>query len=146
MRFRLPNGGDQESVASLATRNADAAALEVLRRCVIEVTDHAGRATADIPAGVGRQLPRLMAELDPQAELLLDATCPECGAAFTAPFDAGQFLEREMGLASDELFTEVHVLALHYHWAEAEILAMPRPRRHRYLDLLAESLAGTGGR
>jgi hypothetical protein len=113
---------------------------------VIEVTDHAGRPMADLPATVGRELPGLMAELDPQAELLLDATCPECGAAFTAPFDAGQYLEREMKLASEELFTEVHVLALHYHWAEAEILAMPRPRRRRYLDLLAESAAGAGGR
>jgi hypothetical protein len=36
---------------------------------------------------------------------------------------------------------EVHMLALHYHWAEAAILALPAPRRRRYLSLLARDLA-----
>lgn len=40
----------------------------------------------------------------------------------------------------DQLFEEVHHLAYHYHWAEQEILAMPRPRRRRYLALLAAKL------
>jgi hypothetical protein len=32
------------------------------------------------------------------------------------------------------------VLALHYHWAEAAILAMPVGRRRRYLALLARQV------
>jgi hypothetical protein len=35
---------------------------------------------------------------------------------------------------------EVHVLALHYHWSEAEILGLPGPKRRRYLALLARHL------
>ena len=37
---------------------------------------------------------------------------------------------------------EVHTLALRYHWSEGEILALTRPRRRRYLELLAESEGG----
>jgi hypothetical protein len=37
----------------------------------------------------------------------------------------------------DRLYEEIHVLALHYHWAEAAILAMPAGKRRRYLGLLA---------
>jgi hypothetical protein len=36
---------------------------------------------------------------------------------------------------------EVHVLALHYHWSEAEILRLPGPKRQRYIALLARHLA-----
>ena len=35
------------------------------------------------------------------------------------------------------------MLALHYHWAEAQILALPTAKRWRYLGLLARHL-GTG--
>ncbi len=40
---------------------------------------------------------------------------------------------------------EVHVLALHYHWSEADILALPSPKRQRYLALLARHLAPAHG-
>jgi hypothetical protein len=36
----------------------------------------------------------------------------------------------------------VHVLAFHYHWSEADILAMSGSRRRRYLGLLANALGG----
>jgi hypothetical protein len=36
---------------------------------------------------------------------------------------------------------EVHVLALHYHWSEAAILALPSPKRQRYLGLLSRHLS-----
>lgn len=36
----------------------------------------------------------------------------------------------------DRLYQEVHHLALHYHWSEAEILRLPRGKRQRYLGLL----------
>jgi hypothetical protein len=39
----------------------------------------------------------------------------------------------------------VHVLALHYHWAEAATLAMPATKRRRYLALLARHLGGGDG-
>jgi len=35
------------------------------------------------------------------------------------------------------LYEEIHVMALHYHWSEAQILALPRNRRQRYLALIA---------
>lgn len=36
----------------------------------------------------------------------------------------------------ERLYEEVHHLALHYHWSEAEILRLPRSKRLRYLGLL----------
>jgi hypothetical protein len=36
----------------------------------------------------------------------------------------------------------VHLLALHYHWSEAEILGMTQQKRRLYLDLLSDALSG----
>ena len=36
---------------------------------------------------------------------------------------------------------DIHVLALHYHWSEADILRLPTPRRQHYLAMLARDLA-----
>src|SRR6266542_1467572 len=116
-RFHLPTGADQEAAARLAD-DLEAAVALLLERCV----------EAGAPA---RDLSPVMAELDPQAELVLTLACPACGDEFEVPFDAGDFLARELAGARD-LERDVHRLALHYHWSEPEILALTVERRRRY--------------
>jgi hypothetical protein len=43
----------------------------------------------------------------------------------------------------DALYQELHLLALHYHWAEHDILRLPTSKRRRYLRLLASHIGGT---
>jgi hypothetical protein len=146
-RFRLPTGADQEAAAPLAQDNPQAAADLMLRRCVEGVIkDTDDKPTADWPAAVLQQVPALMAELDAQAELLLNLTCPACGHAFSATFDTAAYFFRELAHRANRLYQEVHLLALYYHWSEAEILSMTARRRQRYLELLAETLAKERGR
>ena len=42
------------------------------------------------------------------------------------------------------LYEEIHVLALHYHWSEADLLGLPRTKRRRYLGLVARQHAREG--
>jgi hypothetical protein len=84
-----------------------------------------------------------MAELDSQAELILSLTCPVCGHVFPALFDAAAFFFQELHARADRLYREVHVLALNYHWSEAEIIAMSTRKRQLYLDLLSETARET---
>lgn len=42
---------------------------------------------------------------------------------------------------AERLFDEVHLLALHYHWAERDILALTAARRGRYLQRLLRDRA-----
>lgn len=137
VRFRLPNGGDLEEAATVALRDVDAAARLVLERCVV---DDGGAAAADL----ARELPARMAELDPQAELVLNLVCTRCERPFTALFDTAAFLFGELAARRGALYREVHELAFHYHWSEADILGMTSARRRRYLELLAEALAPRG--
>src|SRR6185503_2224206 len=131
VRYRLPNGADQEAVADLSAGEAVEA---LLARCVID--------DGGTPLGVEERV-AVIAEMDrlaPQIDLELELNCPECGHSFTTPFDCTSFFFSEIRAQSRHLIREVHYLALHYHWSEAEILNLQRDRRRRYLALLNETL------
>jgi hypothetical protein len=127
LRFRLPDGGDLEAGAEAARDGLEAGVQVVRERCVL-----AGEADESLDAR--------LAALDPQAEIELALACPECGRTFTAAFDAGDFLAREVGRDRDALLREIHLLGLHYHWPESELMAMTPRRRKRYLNHLVEAL------
>jgi hypothetical protein len=139
--FRLPNGGDQEDAAALAAEDLEAAVRLVMRRCVKSTTlaDDAEAGEVSLPPDAVRALQSVMASLDEQAEIVLDLKCPACGRAFSLPFDIGDYFQRELTRRGADIYREVHQLALHYHWSEAEILAMTRARRRLYLGLLADT-------
>jgi hypothetical protein len=138
VRFRGLNGGDLEDLAVEVQQDAEAAELAALRRCVLEARDTDGQPATEVPETALRNLAPLLAEIDPQAELNLDAACPVCGQVFAQVLDAMQFLQSEMVQDLDHLYVEVHRIASHYHWSEAEILAMTAVRRRRYLAMIAD--------
>ena len=144
VRFRPPTGEDQEEAASLAKSDAPAAADLLLRRCVERVATEDGQPVEDLPPVVINQLPTVMAELDPQAELMMNATCPVCEHGFSALFDTATYLLQELESRARQLYGEVHLLAFYYHWSEAEIMGMTARKRHLYLGLLTEALAEEG--
>ena len=92
------------------------------------------------PATAGRELDpaeqatleAAIEEMAPEVALEALAACPECGATTAVAIDPYLTLQ----LAGGEIHDEVHVLARSYHWAEADILALPRERRKRYLRLI----------
>lgn len=142
VRYRLPNGADQEAVATIACEDAERAARTLLSRCIVEIEalDAPHAAPDPLPAALVDALAPVMAARDPQAEIELRLHCPACGASFTALFDTAQYLFRELTAGGADLYREVHQLAFHYHWSEKAILSLSGDKRRRYLGLLAESL------
>lgn len=134
VRFRLPEGADQEAVASLALTDESEAVQTLLNRCVISA-ERDGEPLSEIPAEMAERLSDAMAELDPQAEIVLEPRCPACGKSFRTILDTASFFFMEIAAHARALVEEVHLLASHYHWSEVEILAMPERRRRLYLAL-----------
>jgi hypothetical protein len=132
VHFRLPTGADQEAVAHLAGLAAVDALME---RCVLD--------DGGLPLTVAerQEVEDAMEELAPHLDVELDLTCPECGHAFTLPFDVPAFFIAELRRHGRHLLAEVHTLALYYHWSEAAILRLTQTRRRAYLGLLSEALA-----
>jgi hypothetical protein len=131
VRFRLPNGADQESVAAIPVEEAVDA---LLHRCVIESGD------APLNDDDRQQIADEMERIAPKVEIELDLICPECGHQFLVEFDVAAFFFTELAASQKTLLREVHHLAFHYGWSEAAILAMDRGRRRAYLSLLADEL------
>jgi hypothetical protein len=89
-----------------------------------------------LPAAVIEAIGSKLEEVDPLSDITLDVTCPECGVKFHASFIPEDFLFRELDIGHVDLESEVHCLALHYHWSEREILSLPVRRRRKYIALI----------
>jgi hypothetical protein len=141
--FRLPNGADQEALASLVADNEARALTMLLERCLQRIGPHAPPDSAQ----VARLSPLARAEIEgqmeqvaPRVELTMETNCPECGRLFVAPFDLQRFFFGELRAGSSLLYREVHYLAYHYHWSEREIMDMPRDKRRTYIEVLADEI------
>ncbi len=130
VRFRVPDGADQEAVASIQDPRQARRALAA--RCAHqEDAQPAGELTDE-------DLDRAEAALEavaPEVVTRAQAACPDCGEAAEVHLDPYICL----GAANSGLFLDVHALASAYHWSEKEILAMPRERRRLYLSLVDQS-------
>lgn len=131
---RPATGADHERAAVLARLDPAAAREQLLRACVIEAPG------ADDPE-VRAVAEALLADHDPATEIVLDGDCPACGARVSAAIDPIAHLWAELERSQALLESEIHTLALHYHWSEPEIVALPPARRARYIARLNDQLA-----
>lgn len=131
----LPNSRDLAAVVGCADLATAQAALA--QRCIQQVScGGVAIAPGVLPDLVLQQISQEMAERDPQAELLLDLTCPVCQSDWQVLFDIVSFFWTELSVQAKRLLREVHALAQSYGWREADILAMSSMRRQFYLDLV----------
>lgn len=139
--FRLPNGADQEAISPFLSENEAQALTMLLDRCVQSVgplKNHGNTLTGRLSPLARKEIESRMVKVAPRVELDLRADCPECGRAFTIPFDPHRYFLGEMRTSINLLYREVHYLAYHYHWSEQEIMQMPREKRRKYIEVLAD--------
>lgn len=145
LEFRLPTGGDQETVCRYHDLSEEERCERMLAECLEDQPREAAHhIIASLSSGEREHVERRMHELAPQLEIALEAVCPDCGAAFNAEIDLPFLLLTQMRADEPNLDWEVHFLAWHYHWSEAEILALTPTRRRRYIGLLQEELENMG--
>lgn len=131
VEFRLPTGRDQEAVLG---KPIETAADELFDRCLL---NDGGK---ELSPEERQAIIEEMEQRAPLVEVELDLTCPDCHHRFLQPLDMTAYFFDELSANSKQLLREVHALALHYHWSEADILSLRRARRREYLGLLQDSL------
>jgi hypothetical protein len=122
--FRLPTAADQVAVAQALKPER-----ELIRRCI---------RPADIPARLLKRVETAMEALAPSLSQDLQGQCHECEMSVDMYFDVQQFVLSELRDQAASIYEDVHMLALHYHWSQAEILALPRTRRVHYAEMLRQ--------
>ena len=141
--FRLPNGGDQEILSPLIYENEAKALTMLLTRCIKAIgtyEDPGYELVSKLSPLARMEIEKKMEEIAPKVQLTLTAHCPECNREFEVPFDIQDFFFGELRTSMDLLYREVHYLAYHYHWSEKEIMEMPRDKRRRYIEVLADEI------
>jgi hypothetical protein len=135
VQFRLPNSLDLEAVAGCGDASAVRQAL--LQRCLLSVRHGDGEVDGErLPAAVEEAVVEAMARADPQADVVLDLSCPACDHRWQAMFDIASFFWTELDAWARRTLREVHLLASAYGWREAEILALSPWRRQVYLEMV----------
>lgn len=143
LSFRLPNGGDQAAISPLVCQNEARALTILLERCIQSIGpwQNPGSELISRLSPLARlEIEQRMEAVAPQVELTMEADCPECGREFAVPFDLQEFFFGELRTSRDLLYREVHYLAYHYHWSEGEIMDLPREKRRKYIEVLAEEI------
>jgi len=141
--FRLPTGADQEALSAMVLDNAAQALTLLLQRCIQRI----GPFEEPGAELVGRLSPLARMEIEqhmeavaPQLDLTMESTCPECNREYVEAFDLQEFFFGELRINHDVLYREIHYLAYHYHWSEREIVELPREKRRKYIEVLAEEI------
>jgi len=126
--LRLPTGLDQQALAHMTEEEAAPWLLRQLAGLP---------AQADLPLDEQglRDAEEALDAVAPAVVQQLQSRCPDCAHDQVVDLDPYMVLRR----GSRGLLDEIHRIAWHYHWSEAEILALPRTRRRRYLDLIDRS-------
>lgn len=135
LRLRVPTGEDELAVAGLELQ---AARARLAARCVVAIDGEPHTAAAPLVLSAA-DVDAIDAALDaiaPQVATALSTACSQCAAPQQLQIDPYRTLPTDAGA----LYTEVHALALRYHWSEAQCLRLPRARRRLYLQLIDQSL------
>ncbi len=133
IRFRVPDSRDL--LAMQASDDVASARRLLIQRCVIEVGGKKwGEDVDSLSEAMQLALARAMADADPQADLSLEFTCPDCRQSWEPVFDMARFLWQELHAWALRLLRDIDTLARTYHWSEADILAMSPRRRQAYLE------------
>jgi hypothetical protein len=129
---------DSTDLAALAVGDDSAANVRrLLGRCVLAASRDGRTVAVDaLPAGVVEHVSARLADIDPQADVRIEAACPSCANRWHAPFDIVAYLWAEIDAWACRMLRDVHALAAAYGWREAEILALSPVRRQVYLDLI----------
>ena len=143
--FRLPNSLDIAAVINshqiqgqqLHQSQSPSQKQQLLSRCLLQIEQQgSGCDFEELPDSVLQALTNQLEALDPQADIRLNLTCPECAHAWTVLFDIASFLWTEVNEWSERMLQTVYQLAAGYGWSEQEILRLSPVRRQLYLGLM----------
>lgn len=136
LRFRLPNSIDIAAVLDESKEGSKPD--DLLKRCIV-TADCAGKAYDKnrLPKRALETLGRHIEMLDPQAEIRIELTCPECSHRWKLLFDIASFLWCEINSWAERTLSTVNRLAGAYGWSEREILNLSPVRRQLYLGMVS---------
>lgn len=134
IQFRLLNSYDLSKAAS---REYSLNPKKLLAECIVHAQKDAHDCDAtELPAHVLAQLDERLGTEDPQANIVMNLSCPACEHIWEAQFDIVSYLWTEIENWSKHVLQDVAVLAAAFGWSEQQVLNLSARRRQLYLDIV----------
>lgn len=131
IEFRKPKGRDQEVWAGTVFRDELDAAERMVSSLAI---------TPEFPSTLGRtsisEIERIFEDADPLVNFSCRVRCGECDRLNDYRVDLMETALAMLSRMQTQLIHAIHRMATHYHWSEADVLAVPEWRRQQYLQLI----------
>ena len=136
--FRRPTGHDQHRWSGLDYSSTDVVQREVLSTLLVEpgVVDQSTLFKGSLDIVELDEIEQGLQQVDPLVSLELELECPFCGTVAMYVVDLQAACLNRLERMQRALLRTIHQLATHYHWTEAEIMAIPPRRRAKYLALI----------
>ncbi len=131
IEFRKPIGRDQQDWSRMVFHDERDVAAGIIGTLAVTPDFMESNVLESLDA-----IEEALDEADPLVNFSCSVRCEECGELNEYPVD---LLETALGMlnrAQNQLIIAIHRLALHYHWTEKEIFAVPEWRRREYLKLI----------
>jgi len=137
LRCRAPNSLDL--IATAGERDPAEARRKLLQRCLSEITREGAPVSVEqLPGAVIDAAVERMARADPQGDVQIALSCPQCEHQWRSAFDIGPYFWSEIHAWAQRVLQEVHTLASAYGWGESDILTMSPWRRQFYLNCISK--------
>jgi hypothetical protein len=127
--LRRPSGRDLSEWRAQRPRSHEQAVQAMLQSLVID----GAVSVEDAPA-----LADILAAEDPLVAFSVSCTCPVCDGPTEVRIDLEDIALTRLRQQQRALLREIHILASHYGWTEAQIMAVAPARRARYLSLIED--------
>lgn len=131
IEFRKPKGRDQEVWAGTVFQDEQDAATRMISTLAV---------TPDLSATLGRvsvrEIERMFEDADPLVNFSCRVKCGECDRLNGYRVDLMETALAMLSRRQTQLIHAIHRMASHYHWSEADVLAVPEWRRQQYMQLI----------
>ncbi|MCU1228684.1 MAG: hypothetical protein JWO97_1568 [Acidobacteria bacterium] len=135
IEFRLPDSRDLAAIAG--EPSIDDARVRLAKLCVVSaMRDGVDVALPPFDDEIVAALSDAMSRSDPDGDLCVNVSCPDCAHAWDVLFDPATYVLSELDASAIAAMREVDALASAYGWSEQQILSIPRSRRAIYLGMV----------
>ncbi|MGH1403980.1 MAG: hypothetical protein ACRBDL_07030 [Alphaproteobacteria bacterium] len=129
-QMRFPNSQDVRNTDHFQDEAGASHAL--LRSCLIDGDEMSDNDVLRYQ----QEVADVIEKYDPLSLISFDLQCNDCGTRFESALDVAFFLLRNFSSLAQRILYDVHSLAQHYGWREADILDMSDTRRKAYMRLI----------
>jgi hypothetical protein len=131
LKFRRPNALDQHRWSQSGDLSGGDAVREMIG--TLAAAPFEKEALDDNVIGL---IEEALGDADPLVDFTCRTRCGDCGAEAVVEADLTETALGLLRAKQQQLIYTVHRLAMHYHWNERDVFAVPHWRRLRYLELI----------